>query len=85
MRATQNVSSLRMMSTGSVKWFDGKKGYGFITPDDGSEDLFVHFSAIVTDGFKTLDGVERVTFDVTEGSQGKPQASNVVPTDSEEY
>lgn len=64
------------MATGIVKWFIDPKGFGFITPDDGSEDLFVHFSAITTSGFKTLKEGERVTFDVIQGPKGK-QSSNV--------
>lgn len=64
------------MSTGKVKWFDAKKGYGFITPDDGSEDLFVHFSNIESDGFKSLDEGQDVEFEVGQGKKG-PQATNV--------
>ena len=64
------------MATGTVKWFNDSKGYGFITPDDGSEDLFAHFSAITMNGFKTLKEGEKVSFDVTEGQKGK-QASNI--------
>lgn len=64
------------MSKGTVKWFNAEKGYGFITDEDGS-DVFVHFSAIVADGFKTLEEGQEVTFDLTEGPKGK-QASNVV-------
>lgn len=64
------------MSKGTVKWFNAEKGYGFITDEDGS-DVFVHFSAIVADGFKTLDEGQEVTFDLTEGPKGK-QASNVI-------
>ena len=64
------------MSKGTVKWFNAEKGYGFITAEDGS-DVFVHFSAIVADGFKTLDEGQEVTFDLTEGPKGK-QASNVI-------
>ena len=69
------------MPTGTVKWFNDAKGYGFITPDDGSEDLFAHFSAIQMDGFK-LDGFkslkegQKVTFEVTQGPKGK-QASSI--------
>ena len=65
-----------VMATGTVKWFNDAKGFGFITPDDGSEDLFAHFSAITMAGFKTLKEGEKVTFDVTQGPKGK-QASNI--------
>lgn len=65
------------MAEGVVKWFNPEKGYGFISQNDG-EDLFVHFSEIKTDGFKTLDEGQRVSFDVTTGQNGKLQASNVV-------
>jgi CspA family cold shock protein len=61
---------------GKVKWFNAEKGYGFIEREDGS-DVFVHFSAIQTDGFKTLTEGQKVSFEVTEGSRG-PQAANVV-------
>jgi cold shock protein len=66
----------RCMATGTVKWFNDAKGYGFITPDDGSEDLFAHFSAIQMGGFKTLKEGQKVSFDVTQGPKGK-QASNI--------
>ena len=66
------------MATGTVKWFNDAKGYGFITPDDGGEDLFDHFSAIKMDGFKTLKQGQRVTFDLKEGEKGK-QADNIKP------
>ena len=68
------------MATGTVKWFNDSKGYGLITPDDGSEDLFVHFSAITMDGFKTLKEGKKVAFDITEGQKGK-QASNIQRAD----
>ena len=55
------------MATGTVKWFSNDKGYGFITPDEGGEDLFVHFSAIAGSGFKTLDEGAKVSFEVTRG------------------
>ena len=66
------------MATGTVKWFNDAKGYGFITPDDGGEDLFAHFSAMKMDGFKTLKQGQRVTFDLKEGEKGK-QADNIKP------
>ena len=66
------------MATGTVKWINDAKGYGFITPDDGGEDLFAHFSAIKMDGFKTLKQGQRVTFDLKEGEKGK-QADNIKP------
>ena len=65
------------MNKGTVKWFNAEKGYGFISQKDG-EDLFVHFSEIKMDGFKTLDEGQAVSFDVTTGQNGKLQASNVV-------
>lgn len=64
------------MATGTVKWFNEAKGFGFIAPDDGSEDLFAHFSAIQADGFKTLKEGEKVSYEVTTGPKGK-QASNI--------
>jgi cold shock protein len=66
----------KRMATGTVKWFNDAKGYGFITPDDGSEDLFAHFSAIQMQGFKTLKEGQKVSFEVTQGPKGK-QASNI--------
>ncbi|NPV89025.1 cold-shock protein [Coprothermobacteraceae bacterium] len=65
------------MLTGTVKWFDAQKGYGFITRDDGEGDVFVHFSAIEADGFKSLNEGDKVEFDVTKGPKG-PQAARVV-------
>jgi CspA family cold shock protein len=64
------------MAIGTVKWFNDAKGYGFITPDDGSEDLFAHFSAIQMNGFKTLKEGQKVSFEITQGPKGK-QASNI--------
>ncbi len=67
------------MSTGTVKWFNEAKGFGFITPQEGGEDIFVHFSAIKGEGFRTLREGQKVNFDVTRGPKGL-QASNVIPT-----
>jgi len=68
------------MATGTVKWFNETKGFGFISPDEGGEDLFAHFSAIQGTGFKTLRENQKVTFDVTQGPKGK-QASNIRSAD----
>ncbi|MBP6242101.1 MAG: cold shock domain-containing protein CspD [Hydromonas sp.] len=64
------------MATGTVKWFNNSKGFGFITPDGGGEDLFAHFSSIEMDGYKSLKEEQRVSFEVTDGPKGK-QASNI--------
>ncbi len=66
------------MPEGTVKWFNADKGYGFIAQEGGGEDLFVHFSAIQMQGYKTLEDGQRVSFEVTQGQKG-PQASNVQP------
>jgi len=66
------------MSTGTVKWFNDAKGFGFITPDEGGKDLFVHFSAIQGAGFKTLTEAQKVQYDASSGPKG-PQATNVRP------
>ncbi len=65
------------MARGTVKWFSDQKGYGFITPEDGSKDVFVHHSEIQGDGFKSLQEGQMVDFEVTSGQKG-PQAANVV-------
>ena len=64
------------MAQGTVKWFNAAKGYGFIEQESG-EDIFVHYSAIVTDGFKTLNEGEKVEFEINQGDNGKSQAVNV--------
>ena len=66
------------MAEGTVKWFNDQKGYGFVTPDDDSKDLFVHYSSIVGDGFKSLTEGQKVTFEAGEGRKG-PEATNVQP------
>jgi len=64
------------MATGTVKWFNAEKGYGFITPDDGGKDLFVHHSAIVGEGYKSLSDSAKVQYEPAEGPKG-PQATSV--------
>ena len=66
------------MVNGTVKWFNGEKGFGFIAPEDGSANVFVHFSAIASSGYRSLEENQKVTFDVTQGQKG-PQAENVTP------
>ena len=66
------------MAQGSVKWFNAEKGFGFIAQDGGGADVFVHYSAIQTQGYKSLDENQKVEFDVTQGPKG-PQAENVRP------
>ena len=65
------------MATGVVKWFNSEKGFGFIAPDDGSPDVFAHFSAITGSGYRNLEENQRVEFETTQGQKG-PQASNIV-------
>ncbi len=67
-----------IMATGTVKWFNESKGFGFIAQDNGGDDVFVHFSAIQAQGFKTLTEGQKVTFDLQQGPKG-PQAANVAP------
>lgn len=64
------------MATGTVKWFNADKGYGFIQPDEGSADVFTHFSAINSSGYRSLDEGDQVEYDVEQGPKG-PQASNI--------
>jgi CspA family cold shock protein len=66
----------QIVATGVVKWFSDEKGFGFITPDDGGKDAFVHFSGIAGDGFRSLQEGAKVSYDLGEGSKG-PQATNV--------
>lgn len=69
------------MPTGTVKWFNNAKGYGFILPDEGGEDLFAHYSAIQMDGYKTLKAGQLVAFDITKGDKGY-HATNIISSDS---
>ena len=66
------------MATGTVKWFNAEKGYGFIAPDDGGPDVFAHYSAIQSSGYRSLEENQKVEFEVTQGPKG-PQASNIAP------
>jgi CspA family cold shock protein len=72
------IKEVSNMATGKVKWFNDAKGFGFIVPDGGGDELFAHFSAINTNGFKSLKENQAVTFDVVSGPKGK-QASNIIP------
>ena len=70
------VPGVKDMTEGTVKWFNAEKGFGFSTPDEGGADIFVHYSAVQTKGFRTLEEKQRVSFDVVQGPKG-PQAANV--------
>ena len=70
------LEDIEVMATGTVKWFNDAKGFGFIKPDDGGEDLFAHFTAIKGQGFKTLKEGQKVSFEVANGPKGK-QATNI--------
>ncbi len=74
--STPSVSAGQQKLSGTVKWFNDAKGFGFITPDDGGEDLFAHFSSIQMNGFKTLKEGQKVTFEIAQGPKGK-QALNI--------
>ena len=66
------------MPVGTVKWFNAEKGFGFIAPEDGGPDVFAHYRAITTSGYRTLEENQKVQFEVTQGPKG-PQASNITP------
>jgi len=72
------VREENIMPVGTVKWFNAEKGFGFIAPEDGGPDVFAHYSAITTSGYRTLEENQKVQFEVTQGPKG-PQASNITP------
>jgi cold shock protein len=72
---------MQTMATGLVKWFNDAKGFGFITPDEGGADVFIHFSAIAMEGYKTLKQGARVSFDLTDGPKGQ-HAQNILMTEA---
>ena len=78
---TEFLMEVTQMNTGTVKWFNAEKGYGFISNDNGGDDVFVHFSAIQTEGFKTLNEGQKVTFETEQDpkNSAKPRAVNVIP------
>lgn len=77
MKSSKQSSGDNKMMTGVVKWFSNEKGYGFITPEGGGKDVFVHHSAVQGEGYKTLDEGQRVQFEVTQGPKGE-QAANLI-------
>ena len=77
-RGRRESSKETPVTTGTVKWFNAEKGFGFITPDGGGPDVFAHYSAIATSGYRTLDENQKVEFEITQGQKG-PQASDIRP------
>ena len=77
-RASRAGPKESKVATGTVKWFNSQKGYGFISPDDGGKDIFVHYSKITSDGYRSLQEGQRVEFEVGEGTKG-PEANEVKP------
>ena len=78
MKPREKEGGLRYMPQGTVKWFNDEKGYGFIQPDDGGDDLFVHHTGISGSGFKSLEEGQKVSYEATQGNKGM-QAENVTP------